>query len=239
VPIVIGFERASAELRALARGLGIMPHLSRARGVLQRLRGDTDYEVRFSRALMSQVRPGDVVWDIGANVGLYSLQLSEAVGTSGKVFAFEPMPSCFAALTQRSQGCANIQAIQAALGDRTGIAQITVDADELSTTNSLFVRGGAQTLDVRITTGDALVHSGEVPVPAVLKVDVEGFEEEVLRGLSQTLANPTCRALFCEVHFGILDARGERHAPSRIVQMLRDRGFKTRWIDASHLGAER
>jgi FkbM family methyltransferase len=239
VRIVIGFERASAELRALARGLGIMPHLSRARGVLQRLRGDTDYEVRFSRALMSQVRPGDVVWDIGANVGLYALQLSEAVGASGKVFAFEPMPACFAALTQRSQGCANIQTIQAALGDRTGIAQITVDADELSTTNSLFVRGGAQTLDVRITTGDALVQSGEVPMPAVLKVDVEGFEEEDLRGLSQTLANPTCRALFCEVHFGILDARGERHAPSRIVQMLRDRGFKTRWIDASHLGAER
>jgi FkbM family methyltransferase len=236
---MIGFERASAELRALARGLGIMPHISRARSVLQRLRGETDYEIRFSRALMSQVRPGDVVWDIGANVGLYSLQLSEAVGPTGKVFAFEPIPKCFAALTQRSQGCPNIHPVQAAMGDRIGTAQITVDDNELSTTNSLFVPSGAQTLDVRITTGDALVQSGEIPAPAVLKVDVEGFEEEVLRGLSQTLANPACRALFCEVHFGILDARGERHAPSRIVELLRERGFKTSWIDASHLGAVR
>lgn len=237
--MVIGFERATAELRALARGLGIIPHLNRARSVLQRLRGDTDYEERFSRALMSRVRPGDVVWDIGANIGLYSLQLSEAVGASGKVFAFEPMPTCFAELTQRSQGAPNIQSIQAALGDRIGVAQLAVDDNALSTTNSLFVPSGSRTVDVRITTGDALVQSGEIPAPAVLKVDVEGFEEEVLRGLSQTLANPTCRALFCEVHFSILDARGERHAPSRIVQLLRERGFRTRWIDASHLGAER
>lgn len=238
---MIGFERATAELRALARGLGITPHLNRARDVLHRLRGggDADYEERFSRALLRQVRPGDVVWDIGANVGLYSLQLSEAVSASGKVYAFEPMPTCFAELTRRSQGRANIQPIQAALGDRTGIAQLTLDDNALSTTNSLFIPSGARTVDVRITTGDALVQSGEIPPPAVLKVDVEGFEEEVLRGLSQILANPTCRALFCEVHFGILDARGERHAPSRIVQLLRDRGFRTRWIDASHLGAQR
>jgi hypothetical protein len=92
---------------------------------------------------------------------------------------------------------------------------------------------------VRITTGDALVESEEVLAPDVLKIDVEGFEEEVLRGLTGQLAHTRCRAVFCEVHFGILDARGERHAPSRIVELLRKQGFHTRWIDPSHLSAIR
>jgi FkbM family methyltransferase len=189
--------------------------------------------------LLGQVRPGDVVWDVGANVGLYTLPLSEAVGASGKVFAFEPTPTCFAALNERTQGRANIQAVQTALGDRVGTAQLAVDSSETSTTNSLFVAGATKTLDVRITTGDSLVASAEVLAPDVLKVDVEGFEEEVLRGLTRQLARPRCRAVFCEVHFGILDARGERHAPSRIVELLREHGFRTRWLDPSHLSALR
>ena len=236
---MIALERANAELRALARGLGLIPYLGRARSLLGRLRGDTDYEQRFSQALLSEVRPGDVVWDIGANVGLYTAPLAAAAGTRGRVFAFEPTPACFDALSTRTQSSSNVQCVMAALGDREGHAQLSVSPDALSTTNSLFVGAGADTVQVRITTGDRMVQSGEALPPNVLKVDVEGFEEEVLRGLSEQLAAPTCRAVFCEMHFGILDARGQRHAPSRIVARLRELGFRTRWIDASHLGAVR
>lgn len=238
--MMLVFERASAELRALARELGVTPHLSRARSVLSRLVGERDYERRFSHALLRQVSPGDVVWDIGANVGFYTLPLRAAVGENGKVVAIEPTPTCFAELRKRTEHAANVTCIQAALGDRTGSAPLAVDEHALSTTNSLFVASQiAKTLDVRLTTGDDLVSTGEAASPNVLKIDVEGFEEEVLRGLDQQLARPSCRAVFCEVHFGILDARGERHAPARIVELLRAHGFGTRWIDASHLCAVR
>jgi hypothetical protein len=71
--------------------------------------------------------------------------------------------------------------------------------------------------------------------PALIKVDVEGAEEEVLHGLSRTLAGPSCHTLLCEVHFAQLEARGHREAPARIESSLRSHGFRIRWLDASHL----
>lgn len=236
---MIGFERPITNLRALARTLGLIPYLDRVRNLLRHLRGEVDPELRFSRALMRQVRGSDVVWDIGANVGTYTLPLSDAVADGGRVIAFEPLPTCFAALQQRCAGRSNVHPLQVALGDRGGSARLSVNGDELSTTSSLFVAPGATTIEVPIATGDTLVAEGEVPAPHVIKIDVEGFEEEVLRGIEHLLDRPECRAVLCEVHFKILDERGERHAPSRIVQRLRRHGFATRWIDASHVAALR
>ena len=61
--------------------------------MLDRVTGNQTYEARFMRALNARVRPGDVVWDIGANVGMYTQQFAHAVGRSGRVIAFEPAPT--------------------------------------------------------------------------------------------------------------------------------------------------
>ena len=73
----------------------------------------------------------------------------------------------------------------------------------------------------------------------MLKIDVEGFEEDVIKGLGGALARPECRAVLIEVHFAILEERGERHAPARMQRFLRERGFHVEWTDASHLAARR
>jgi hypothetical protein len=75
--------------------------------------------------------------------------------------------------------------------------------------------------------------------PNVIKVDVEGFEEEVLTGLSETLKSSELRSVLVEVHFMKLENRGRMDAPTRIEKLLRDKSFKTRWVDASHLLATR
>jgi hypothetical protein len=60
-----------------------------------------------------------------------------------------------------------------------------------------------------------------------------------LAGLGSVLSRPRCRAVFCEVHFAILERRGHRHAPARIQRLLNTAGFKVRWVDASHIAAHK
>lgn len=79
-------NRAVILLRNLGRALG----LNRLFGSLLSRRG---YETRFQEAMLAAIRPGDVVWDVGANVGLYSRAFSDIAGPSGKVFAYEPSPA--------------------------------------------------------------------------------------------------------------------------------------------------
>jgi hypothetical protein len=71
-----------------------------------------------------------------------------------------------------------------------------------------------------------------------VKIDVEGFEPEVIRGMPNVLRS--VRAAFVEVHFAILENRGMLQAPSDIVAELRSLGFTTiKWVDASHIMALR
>lgn len=114
-------------------------------------------------------------------------------------------------------------------------------SDPLAATHSLVrdnAQGGGSTR-VEVVRGDDLRQQHGLRVPSVLKIDVEGFEEDVVAGLAQTLADARCRAVFLEIHFAILEARGEKLAPGRIVETLRGSGFETRWTDGSHLAAIR
>ena len=73
----------------------------------------------------------------------------------------------------------------------------------------------------------------------MIKVDVEGFEEEVLQGMGEMLTSSELRSVLVEVHFMKLELRGKATAPVRIEKLLRGKGFKTNWVDASHLFATR
>jgi hypothetical protein len=88
---------------------------------------------------------------------------------------------------------------------------------------------------VEVVPGDLL---GDLAKPDVVKIDVEGFELEVIRGMRSVLGS--VRAAFIEVHFGLLEERGMRQAPSEIVAELKGLGFNTvKWVDASHIMAIR
>jgi FkbM family methyltransferase len=223
-------------LRSISRNLGITPWLVK---VNHFIRGSSPYEDRFSRALLAAVRPGDHVWDVGANVGFYTRQISGLVGASGSVSAFEPVPACCAAITDYK--IPNVRVFSLALGDCEGTLPMALSSDPLSTTHSLVKPSDVvtNTIDVRVTTGDAILSTGLSPAPNVVKVDVEGYEEEVLNGMAAVISRQECRNVFVEVHFGILDSRGRRQAPSAIEQLLRRLGFKTTWLDGSHISGSK
>lgn len=77
-------------------------------------------------------------------------------------------------------------------------------------------------------------------IPTLIKIDTEGFELDVLRGMVALIEDtPTLRARFIEVHFGLLAECGMPEAPIMIEQLLEKNGFKTTWVDSSHIAAVR
>jgi FkbM family methyltransferase len=223
-------------MRRVLRATGLASPLGRLLG------GAGGYEQRFHARLTAGIRPGDRVWDIGANIGHYTTIFADLVGEPGRVYAFEPSPANYEKLRAATESLSNVRLFQLALSDRQGTASFEQGADDLGATSQVLVggaKGGATAIEVAVTTGDALVAERKAAPPTVLKIDVEGHELEVLRGLTPLLAGPEIRELFIEVHFSVLEAQGRPGAPDEIVRMLTAAGYAIDWVDPSHLHAVR
>lgn len=199
-----------------------------------------DYEERFSAALIEELRYGDCFWDVGANLGDYTASASEKVGALGSVIAIEPSPACAHELRAVAASAGNVHVVEAALSDFDGEASFSIADGDYAVSNRLTDASstGEASLVARVTTGDSLARGG-VRLPNVIKIDVEGYELEVLRGMRSTLMSEAVRAVFLEVHFGQLDARGMPDASALAMSALQSAGFSIRWVDASHAVARR
>lgn len=137
-------------------------------------------ERRFVR---SRVRPGMTCVDVGANVGVYTQLLAHLVGPQGRVLAFEPSPSNFALLARRQLGL-NVEIVQAAVGAFSGTTTLhlssTLNVDHRTYATD-DVRTGVQVPLVRL---DDAVQGAEVDF---VKMDVQGYELHVLRGMTAIL----------------------------------------------------
>jgi FkbM family methyltransferase len=210
------------------------------RGIYTSLAGRGDYEARFARELLVAVRSGDTVWDVGANVGVYAAQFAER--GAANVVCFEPAPAAVAALHRRfsetSKGANPVRIVPIALADRRGTAIFS--ADGASPNNQIGVSDGTSpTVEIQVRCGDEAVIEFALPPPNVIKIDVEGYELEVIQGLSSVLSSKELRSVFVEVHFALLHNRKLDAAPAAILQTLRQHGFHVHWVDPSHIGARR
>jgi FkbM family methyltransferase len=149
-------------------------------------------EPELQRAIRKYVSKGDTVYDIGANVGYVSLSLAQQVGPTGHVFAFEPIPANLAILRENvaNNSLINIHMIDAAVSDGAGTAQIRI-AGNLSTASLLWHRKdpSAQTLSIKTVVIDELVQANELRLPSFVKIDVEGAEGLVMKGMQRTIAS--------------------------------------------------
>ena len=159
-------------------------------------------------AFLFSLRPEDIVWDIGASIGLLSVH---AASVARAVVAFEPDPATFRRLQQNlqlNQLRDRVDCRMEALGDRGGDVELRTDglAGNAPSVANLGRHAGVTT--AHMTTIDQLVDS-TLPAPTVLKIDVEGAELLVLRGGSRLLSSTRApRMIFLEVHPAFLPMFG-------------------------------
>lgn len=167
-------------------------------------------QIRFLRSL---IRPGDVVWDVGAHHGYVTLMAAAAVGEGGVVHAFEPGERNARMLERhlRWNGARNAETHRLALGAADGEANFGGGY----TSKMQAVGRGDERVTVR--RGASLVADGEARSPDVMKIDVEGAEADVLAGAAEIL--PADARLVIAMHSPKADAACR--------EMLGDLGFST------------
>jgi FkbM family methyltransferase len=150
-----------------------------------------ELETPVQEAFRRRLQAGDVVFDVGANIGFMALVAAAIVGPTGKVVAWEPVPLSADAARRnaRVNGMDWVTVREAAVGSQPG-SQILLEVDERSWSH-LADRGRhprTQTeREVAVESLDALVDSGELPVPRLVKIDVEGSEVAVLPGMRRII----------------------------------------------------
>ena len=195
------------------------------------------YETKVGPALNSAVKTGDTCWDIGANLGLYTKALSELVGKNGFVRAFEPHPKTFNNLKKIIKNV-NTEIHNIGFGDSKEKVRFS-DLEDHTINSIVDTSYTGKYLEVEITTIDKVIVEKNWEAPNIIKIDVEGFELEIMKGMNSTLYNKNLRFILIEIHHKIMENRKIKNGAHQIQKLLENASFDISWIDPSHLIAKR
>jgi FkbM family methyltransferase len=145
---------------------------------------------RHLQAILAQrLRRGMVVMDVGANIGYFTLMMSRAIGPSGRVLAFEPIPATYADLAHNvaANDAANVETFNCALSDRAGTLEFRIPRGAAAMASYHWHQGetDVERIAVKATVADELLAGRRVDF---VKIDVEGAEGDVVRGLREIIA---------------------------------------------------
>lgn len=172
------------------------------------------------------------ILDVGANTGQFALA-ARAAFPSAVIHSFEPLGDCFAALQRNTAGVSNMCAWNVALGEKAG--QVTLERNEFSPSSSILPLGAhhlqafpfarrTEKVQVQIEVLDGMTARLELAMPLLIKIDVQGYEDRVLRGGAATVSRAA--ALIVETSFEPLYEGQLGH--SDICHMLEAAGFEYR-----------
>jgi FkbM family methyltransferase len=180
--------------------------------------------------LLDNTDPDDIVFDIGAHIGIYSCLINDVL-RSGSVVAFEPHPNNARRLRENaSNNNAVIDIYEFGLSDSRGRFSLEVTDDSAGGIGHLSARDeDKQSISVEALPGAEFLEEYDIPSPDILKIDVEGAEVEVLRGFRDALAE--CRLIYIEVHPDWMTSYGS--SPSDVGEILSSYGFSTEIIHKS------
>lgn len=169
---------------------GLIFDLDRSDFVQRQIYLTGEYEPHLCAKIREYLKPGDVFYDIGANIGYLSLY---AWKLGAKVFAFEPNPDV-RAQTRRNIDLngANVELFSCGLSDRAATLPLYLDQAGNSGASSLAPRHG-KSVDIPLVTLDSL----DLPPPRLIKIDIEGAEVRAFRGARRVLEGHP--AILCEV----------------------------------------
>lgn len=185
------------------------------------------YEQESTAAIVDELRPGEMFFDVGANCGWFSMV---AACCGARVIAFEPMSvNCNALL----QNAPNAMVVRAIVSDVLGELPLYVNLDN-DGGHALWPVGmhpfNADTLKAwhpRMRVQSVRLDDYAEHAPAVIKIDTEGAECNVLLGAETVLANPSLRMVVCERNLTGLQAMN--HSPEEVLSIMQRHGFT--WND--------
>ena len=203
-----------------------------------------NYEIAETRFCERLLQPGDVAVDVGANIGLYTLLFSKLVGADGRVHSFEPAPENARRLQVNLllNETDNVELRQAAVFSQPGSLTLNLFDPRLGAWHSL----GRPELPNPFAPGETIAPTGTVEVEAVtldgyaagaglerialLKIDVEGAEPDVIAGATALLERRAVGAILFEVSLPQAESLG--HDPTEPFAQLHDLGYETNSIEA-------
>lgn len=156
-------------------------------------------------ALQAWAKPGDAVYDIGANVGVYAIRLAQLVGRGGRVYCIEASPVCVSYLQANValHALENVEILPVAVLDRAGETEFVIHYGNasigLADASPFYHHKLGHEIRVHCAPLDELIREHALRPPRVIKIDIEGAEASALRGMQATLEaeRPT---LILELH---------------------------------------
>ncbi len=194
------------------------------------------YASAIVHALRELLRHGDTVFDVGANIGYLSAVAADAVGPTGQVHCFEPIPNNFRKLRRLAQINPGYHIVvnQVAVGEQKGNVKIQMSLTNIDSHTMVPHLGDADdmwaTLEVPMITLDTYLRQVALSRPALIKIDVEGFEFPVLRGLRGFLDMGHRPAIIAEVFPPAYPLLG--HTLADFDQFMRRYGYRAFWPNA-------
>lgn len=191
---------------------------------------DGYYEKVSTELFKRQVEEGMTIVDIGAHWGYYTLLAARLVGQRGRVFAFEPEPYNYGLLLRniRANGCENVIAIRKAVSDKAGTAPLFVSLKNMGDHRIYDPGDSRRLLTVETVTLDDFFLGGENRID-VIKIDTQGSEMAVLRGMRKILRNSSSLKIITE--FWPMGIRSCGDSPEEFLRELMTFGFHLHHVD--------
>lgn len=194
-------------------------------------------------AITRLVHQGDIVFDIGANIGIYSVPLSRLCGPEGRVWAFEPVPETYWRLreTLALNRCENVVPLQAAMCDKAGRTHMTLFEPEYAEWNTLATPSPrrlngkfispSRSVEVQALALDSFCETQEIQRINLLKVDVEGFEPTVFQGAGRLLNQHRIDYICFEIAKQLLATAG--FCSRQVFAVLESHGYASYRFDTT------
>ncbi|MGB9965892.1 FkbM family methyltransferase [Halobacterium hubeiense] len=183
------------------------------------------------RDILSHLKSDDTFYDIGANIGTHSCFVGRSL-QEGTLIPFEPFPPNTHRLEENLElNDINPSVEGRALSDHDGTVSLHLTGEHVAEGgNSLVNRSGTEkVIQVETVTGDTFVYEEGHPAPDIVKLDVEGAEKEVLRGMRQVLNESECRAIYYESHQDGDDVHDLLRSVGFTIDTLQSRGSETHY----------
>jgi FkbM family methyltransferase len=186
------------------------------------------FEPRETERVRAFLKPGMTFVDVGANIGYYTFLAASCVGSSaGQVLAFEPSPYAVGRLTDavRTNHIPHIRIFPVALGAEPAELPLYVPLRPGNHSPTMLANAGGKPVNVTVRRLDDCLREASVDRVELLKVDVEGFEPDVLRGAGDFLARKKIRAVLCEFNAFWLHRNGS--SAEELYDLLLSFGYRS------------